>query len=335
MSFSRRVWGASAAASDAFRAALGRLRPASARVKSPGYLATVGAIAALAILAIAANQDSFTLALVFASIYITLALAWDFSSGLTGYINFGLPFFFALGAFATGYFYYNGRAAVPLLLVLAFGVGLLGGFLFAFPTLRLRGPFFTFLSLLLPLIGTDFVVAFWTVLGLPTIGYYGLPFLGSNLDQRLAILSLVNGVFVTVLFLLRHSHFGLVLRGIRDDEEVVEAQGVHSFPYKVVAFTLANGVVGFAGGAYALTTTIAGVDAFGFTFLLFPILIAILGGTGEILGAVFAGYAIIVVYEFLYPILGTLALLGFSAVAILLVLFLPGGVIRLLHTGES
>ena len=307
----------------------------SLRLRSPGYLTTVGVIALLTILAVGVGQDSFTLWLVFASIYITLALAWDFSSGLTGYVNFGLPFFFALGAFATGYFFYNGDSPVPLLLVLASCVGLLGGFLFAFPTLRLRGPFFTFLSLLLPLIGSDFIVAFWTVLHLPTLGYYGLPFLGSSLDERLVVLSVVNIAFVTVLFLLRHSHFGLVLRGIRDDEEVVEAQGIRSFPYKLLAFTLANGVVGFAGGAYALTTTIAGVDAFGFTFLLFPILIAILGGTGEILGAVFAGYAIIVVYEFLYPILGSLALLGFSAVAILLVLFLPGGVIRLLRTGGS
>ncbi len=320
------------AASDALGPLLNRLRPLSAKLRSPLYLVTVGVIAVLTVLAVAAGQDSLTLALVLASIYITLALAWDFSSGLTGYINFGLPFFFGLGAFTVGYFYRNDGFPVPLLLLLALGVGLLGGLLFAVPTLRLRGPFFTFLSLLLPFIGTDFIFAFWTYLGLPTVGYNGLPFLGSSLAERLVLLSAVNILFVTVLFLLRYSHFGLVLRGIRDDEEVVEAQGISSFPYKVVAFTLANGVVGFAGGTYALTTTFAGVDAFGLTFLLFPILIAILGGTGEIVGCVFAGYAILVVYQYLYPVLGTLALLGFSAVAIVLVLFLPGGVIRLLRT---
>ena len=307
------------------------VRAAGHTLRSRLYLATLAVMAAFALLADLLGSPYFTLSLILASLYIALAVAWDFSSGLTGYINFGLPFFFGLGAFSTGYLVYHGLHSIPALLALDFGVGLVGGGLFALPTLRLRGPFFTFLSLLLPLIGTDIVLAFWTTFGLPTIGYYGLPFLAPTLEDSLLLLSGANALFLTGFYLLRESRFGLVLRGIRDDEEVLESQGISSFPYKVAAFTLSNGVVGFAGGAYALTTTFAGVDAFGFLFLLFPILIAILGGTGEILGAALAGYAVILLSQYLYLTMGSLTLLLFAGAAILLVLFLPRGLLGLLR----
>jgi branched-chain amino acid transport system permease protein len=274
----------------------------------------------------------FALSCVFASIYITLALAWDFSSGLTGYLNFGLPFFFGIGAFTAGYFAWHGQRGLPFLLLFSFGYGLLGGLLFSLPTLRLRGPYFSLLSLLLPLIGADFVIAFWAQLGLPTEGYYSLPFLGANSEAELFFLSAVNAVLLTGFYLLRGSHFGLILRGIRDDEDALGSQGIWTFPYKVVAFTLASGVAAFSGATYALVITFAGLDTFGFTFILFPILIVILGGTGEIGGSVVAGYIVILIYQYLFQAFSSFTLIIFASVAILLVLFLPGGILRPLRS---
>ncbi|MGP8075738.1 MAG: branched-chain amino acid ABC transporter permease [Thermoplasmata archaeon] len=304
------------------------------RLLSPVYLAALAAILLFAVWVWLSNQPAsyFALSCVFASIYITLALAWDFSSGLTGYLNFGLPFFFGIGAFTAGYFAWNGQRSLPLLLVLSLGFGLLGGLLFSLPTLRLRGPYFSLLSLLLPLIGADFVIAFWAQLGLPTEGYYSLPFLGANSEAELLFLSAVNGVLLTLFYLLRDSHFGLVLRGIRDDEEALGSQGIWTFPYKVVAFTLASGIAAFSGATYALVVTFAGLDTFGFTFILLPILIVILGGTGEIGGSVVAGYVVILLYQYLFQAFSSFTLIIFASVAILLVLFLPHGILRPLRT---
>jgi branched-chain amino acid transport system permease protein len=289
------------------------------------YGINLGILLAMVLAAGELQAPYFTLSLILAGVYISLALAWDFSSGLTGYVNFGLPFFFGLGAFATGYLDYHGVHAVPELLAADFAVGLGGGLLFALPTLRLRGPYFTFLSLLLPLIGTDVVLAYWVPLGLPTVGYYNLPFLAPTGLGSLLIVTGLNGLWLTLLLWLRETHFGLVLRGIRDDEEALEAQGLRSFPYKVVAFALSNGIVGVAGGVYAMTTTFAGIDAFGFLFLLFPILIAILGGPGEIVGCIGAGFAVILLSQYLDLVMGPFTLILFSGLALVLVLFLPGG----------
>jgi branched-chain amino acid transport system permease protein len=304
------------------------LRRSVRTLTSPTYLIALGVITFFAYWASGSPTSFFALSLVYASIYITLALAWDFSSGLTGYLNFGLPFFFGLGAFTTGYLSWHGNRQVPELLLASFGVGLLAGLLFSLPTLRLRGPYFTLLSLLLPLIGADFIIAFWTQLHLPTEGFEFLPFLASTPGAELVLLSVVNGVLLTGFLLLRDSHFGLVLRGIRDDEEALGAQGIWTFPYKVVAFTLASGVVAFSGASYALTITYGGVDTFDFVFILFPVLIVILGGTGEIAGSVLAGYLVILLYQYMSPILSTLTFIIFSTIAILLILFLPGGLMK-------
>ncbi len=335
---------------------LHRRLPAPVRaLLSPTYLAAIFVILFFAYWASGSPASFFALSLVFASIYIMLALAWDFSSGLTGYLNFGLPFFFGIGALAAGYLTYHGSLYVWETLLFAFGVGLVCGLLFSLPTLRLRGPYFTLLSLLLPLIGLDFLVAFWARLGLPTEGYEFLPFLSkfwapfhlpwpylaTSPGGELVLLSMVNIAILTAFFLLRGSHFGLILRGIRDDEDALASQGIWTFPYKVVAFTLSSGIVAFAGASYALTNTFAGPDAFGFTFILFPVLIVILGGMGELAGSVVAGYFVILLLQYETPVFSTLTLVVFSFVAIALVLFLPGGLlrpirafVRFMRTGE-
>jgi len=309
---------------------------------SPFYLAAIAVILVFAWLAQGSPTSFFALSLVLASIYITLALAWDFSSGLTGYVNFGLPFFFGLGAFTAGYFSWYGNRDVPFLLLAAIGVGLFGGVLFSVPTLRLRGPYFSLLSLLLPLIAVDFVVTFWTQLKMPTLGYYDLPFLGNSPGAELVILSVANAVLLTVFILVKDSHFGLVLRGIRDDEDAVSSQGIRTWPYKVIAFTVASGVAGFSGATYGMVVTYAGLDGFGFTFLIFPILIVVVGGMGEITGSVLAGYVVILLYQYMFQAFTEITLVVFTAATIVLVLFLPRGIlgplrsfIRFMRTPEG
>lgn len=319
------------------------LAPDVRALRSPLYLGGLVTIAVLVFVPPVFGGQYFALSLVLATIYTILALSWDLSSGLTGYINFGIAFFFGLGALATGFSYYHQVASTSTLLAIDFAVGLGAGFLFALPTLRLRGPFFTFLSLMLPLIASGFVIAFWTQLGMPTIGYNDLPFLAPTPEEELPWVSLLLAIILTACFLLRHSRLGLVLRAIRDDEDAVEAKGIRTLPYKVTVFALASGIAAFAGGIYALTTSFGGIDAFQFQFLLYPMLIAILGGAivrkgmGGIVGGLFAGYGIVLFSQWLnLPELnlGEYTLPVFAFVAIVLVLLVPSNVPQR-HAGEA
>ncbi|MEM3573714.1 MAG: branched-chain amino acid ABC transporter permease [Nitrososphaeria archaeon] len=297
-------------------------------LRTRGYLISVALIIFTIIFSVVFKSPFLTLSLTISDIFILLAVAWDFSSGTTNYINFGISFFFGVGTFSTGFFYYNFRFPVPLLLVTAIILGLTAGFIFTIATMRVRGVFFTLLSLLLPLIGTSFVLAFWTVLKMPTIGYFDIIPIAKSPQVAMIYISIFLIIVTTVLYFINSSHFGIITRAIGDDESALIAQGVNSFPYKIITFSASMGIAAFAGSIYAMTTTFAGVDSFGLEFLLYPMVIAILGGKGKILGAVPSGFLIILMSQYLQPYVGDLTLMLFSALAIALFLFLPEGISR-------
>src|SRR3984885_601131 len=74
--------------------------------------------------------------------YIALATAWNILGGYTGYVNFGISAFIALGAYSTVVL--HKLTSLPLIVMMLIGgmisglVGLGTGYL----TLRLRGTFF-------------------------------------------------------------------------------------------------------------------------------------------------------------------------------------------------
>src|SRR5438876_3172686 len=84
--------------------------------------------------------------------YVVMATAWNILGGYAGYVNFGTPAFFALGAYTAVFLIQSTRAPLPVL-ILAGGLvsGLLGlgiGYL----TLRLRGVFFSIATLALSIV---------------------------------------------------------------------------------------------------------------------------------------------------------------------------------------
>jgi branched-chain amino acid transport system permease protein len=296
--------------------------------KSRGFILSILIIIATVIIAFAINSPYFTLTILIADIFIIMSIGWDFSSGTTNYINFGISFFFGIGALFTGFFFYSFNLSIPFLIIQSFFLGFISGFLITIATLRVRGVFFTLLSLLLPLIGTDFILAFWTVLKMPTIGYYGLPSLSGSLQVSLIYISIFLIIIIMLIYSLYSTHIGLILRGIGDDEEAMLAQGINTFWYKVLIFSISMGIVGIAGSLYALLTSFAGIDTFGLEFVLFPMVIAIFGGKGKIIGAVPAGYVIIILSQYLQLYVGQFNLILFAAFGIILFLLFPNGISR-------
>src|SRR5438105_13496695 len=75
--------------------------------------------------------------------YVVIATAWNILGGYGGYVNFGTPAFFALGAYTAVFLIRSIKAPLPVLIVagglvaalLCLGIGYL--------PLRLRGPLFS------------------------------------------------------------------------------------------------------------------------------------------------------------------------------------------------
>ena len=84
---------------------------------------------------------------------------------------------------------------------------------------------------------------------------------------------------------LARSKFGLALFSIREDEEVARAFGVPTSLYKCLALVISSAPASLVGGIYVWNMTyISPQSVFGLEIALSPIVMAMLGGTGIMVG---------------------------------------------------
>src|SRR3989475_10791493 len=81
--------------------------------------------------------------------YIVIATAWNILGGYAGYVNFGTPAFFALGAYTAVFLIRSVHAPLPVLILSGGLVSALLGLGIGYLTLRLRGTFFSIATLAL------------------------------------------------------------------------------------------------------------------------------------------------------------------------------------------
>src|SRR5919197_1473705 len=96
--------------------------------------------------------------------YVVIATAWNILGGYAGYVNFGTPAFFALGAYTAVFLI---RWVTPPLPVLMLAGGLVAGLLglgIGYLTLRLRGVFFSIATLALSVVPQTMIMN-WEYVG--------------------------------------------------------------------------------------------------------------------------------------------------------------------------
>src|SRR2546425_9961528 len=96
--------------------------------------------------------------------YVVIATAWNILGGYAGYVTFGTPAFFALGAYTAVFLIQSVRAALPVLIVAGGIVSGLLGFGIGYLTLRLRGVFFSIATLALAIVLQTMIVN-WEYVG--------------------------------------------------------------------------------------------------------------------------------------------------------------------------
>jgi branched-chain amino acid transport system permease protein len=231
--------------------------------------------------------------------YIVLGTAWNILGGYTGYVNFGVTAFFAIGAYSTVALY-KLIPAMPLPFMILIGgalaalVGLGTGYL----TLRLRGVFFSIATLALAVV-VQTLITNWDYVG-GARGAYVLrpklaPLIGGEYVQYLFVIML--GLCVIVLATARaieRSSLGFGFAAIRDDEAAAEAAGVPTLRLKLIATTLSGGFMGMAGAPLPYYVTyLDPVSGFNLNYAVNAIAMPLIGGTstwlGPVVGAVLVG----------------------------------------------
>ncbi len=98
--------------------------------------------------------------------------------------------------------------------------------------------------------------------------------------------TLVLGLFI--LWRLVHKGRGLAFAAVRDDEIAAEAVGIDTTGTKVAAFVVSSFLAGIAGGLYAFKMGAINDVAFDVSHSFDYVVMVILGGNGNILGAAVA-----------------------------------------------
>lgn len=288
-----------------------------------GLFAGAFAIGALALLA-----DNYVLRLATTlAMYSALALSWNLVGGYAGYPSFATAAFFGLGAYGTAVAQTSG---LPLPLAWAAGsaacalfAGLLG-----LAILHLRGHYFAIASLVVADVLRE-VTNSWTSLTGGGMGI-NLPLVGGSVEAQAQfyfwIMAGLAVIAAGVTLAVDRSRLGVALRCIAQNEDAAQIIGVDTRRAKVWAFVLSAGLAGAAGGVYASWVTyIDPTDVYDVSLAVKPILMALLGGAGTVLGPVAGAFVFLGLEELLWRNLLSFhaGLLGLLVVA--LVLFLPEG----------
>jgi branched-chain amino acid transport system permease protein len=273
---------------------------------------------------------------VFTVMYVGLATAWNIMGGYTGYISLGHAGFFGFGSYALGLLLaklgvaggYEPFLFVPVAGVLTAVLAAVVGWF----ALRTRAATFVIVTIafmfMLQLLAENLTSLTGGGAGL---AFPNPPWRGSffNIPFYYAMLALAL-VGLAASWWIRRSKFGLGLLAIRDDEDKALAVGVPARAFKLTAFVISAALVGMIGGVYGYYVTFIYPQ-----FVVDPligismVLMVFLGGLGTLWGPVLGALILEPAQLWLAYNYGAsrLYLVLYSAVFLLVILFMPRGII--------
>lgn len=254
-------------------------------------------------------------------IYALLALGFDFLAHYVGLVCLGGAFFVGVGGYLAAIL--NTSFGLPPLLTvpLATVLGAAICTLLLFPCLPLRGVYFAIVSLMYPLFAARVIEAFDIFGG--TDGILGI----DGFSNRWVEQYFVIGIMLVFLFAIRrlvNTDIGLVLRGVKDNDQAIRASGMNITRFKTIAVFIAA-ALGCLGGACLVHIYMwSGISQFALDFSILPIAATVIGGSATLVGPVLGCLILVPVSELLRDF-GTLRIVFYSLILLAFVVFRSEG----------
>ncbi|HEY8580501.1 MAG TPA: branched-chain amino acid ABC transporter permease [Beijerinckiaceae bacterium] len=271
-------------------------------------------------------------------IAILYASSLNLLMGYGGMLSFGHSAYYALGAYASGLLLVRLSWSMEAAMLAGPVVAALGALVFGLFIIRgNRGEHSTFLMLTLAFSQLVFAVIYkWYAVTRGDDGVSGIDAQGLLAGPRNYFVFVVAVVAASLyaLWRIKTSPFGVTLQAIRDNPQRAEFLGVPIRRYQLGAFVIAGAFGGLAGALYAFFSGTISPQLADWTASARPFLANTIGG----------------VQSFWGPVLGVLALelvdsqtarftehslLAVGALAVLVGVFLPRGVMGLLSDARA
>ncbi len=236
---------------------------------------------------------------IIAMFYGILASSWSLLAGYAGLFSLGHMAFASIGGYTSGLLvqWYG----LPIPLGMAAGVALccaLGG-LIGWVCLRMSGPYLAIFTLgFAEIVRITFATEDDITSGMAGLHVERLFDTASRLPFFYTAFALL-AVSLLVMGGIVRSRWGLFLRAVREDEQAASASGVAVARFRILAFAIASGFAGLAGGFYGhyigiLTPSLGGLD-----LMAVLVVMTVIGGMERLPTAVGGAFAV----EFLLEVL--------------------------------
>ncbi len=260
-----------------------------------------------------------------------LALSLTLMAGTAGQISLGQAALLAIGAYASALLALDLGWPTIVTVPLAGVLTALIGTALVFPAFRLRGHYVAIATLAIGEV-VGLVILNWESLTQGALGLTGIPPLslaGHDLyaPQDVYWLTLTVTVLMALLQTrLLTSHFGRTLRAIRDDDVAARSYGIGLNRYKGLAFAFGGFGAGISGGITAHLYSYINFETFNAQLSLLALTMVILGGLGNVLGAIVGAVALVGLPE-LFRVTAEYRVLIYGLALLLLIRFRPQGLL--------
>jgi branched-chain amino acid transport system permease protein len=276
-------------------------------------------------------RDAYLQQIVFrVVIFAILGIAWNLVGGYAGQLSLGHVAYFGIGAYSVALFHEHFELNPWLGTLAGVVLACLAALLIGSLTFRLRGPYFVLSTIaaaeILRLLALNLSFTHGAI-GMIAPGLFAEP--NGDLKTYYVALPLLGLAFAVATY-THQSRFGYWLRAIRENEDTAMAVGINPAVQKLKALLVSAALVSAAGAVYAGVFQFIGPDSVLTVDLSVQMaLIAMLGGAATVWGPIVGAIVLTVAAEGLKAYLERAHLLFYGLLLVLVVLFLPGGLVSI------
>jgi branched-chain amino acid transport system permease protein len=238
-----------------------------------------------------------------AGVFIILTLGLNIALGIAGLLDFGFAASFGFGAYAAASLH---RVDLSVVLLAGTVIGAMLGFIKGGLARRLRGDFLAVATLTLGLLARQVIINLRSVTG----GSGGLGGFGPLHFLRLGLVSPTVKYYLVFVFVLLaawistrliNSRTGRAWLAASEDELAAISLGVDVSHARLWAFIVSSALAGLAGALYSGTLWYVDPDTMSFHISSMILAMVILGGAGDVSGAILGAVAIVLYDKVFVP----------------------------------
>jgi branched-chain amino acid transport system permease protein len=289
------------------------------------------------------KNPTYTSIGIFTLIFMACATSWNMFSGYSGYVNLGSAVFYGVGAYTITLISNDWHIQAGGDQFWFIPLGGLVATLIALPVgaiaLRVRRHTFVVITIAIFFVFQLSAINFTFTGGTSGLQLPLIPWFFTNYNTPFYFIALGLVIFAVLLSAaVRRSRFGLQLLAIRDDEDRAAGLGVKVFAVKLTGYVLSAFTVGCCGALYAVFIgQIYPQFVFDPIFDISIALMAIFGGMGTLVGPLLGALILESMQQYLtlrYSN-GSLYLVIFGALFLVVILFMPQGIVVYLRNWRT